>query len=228
YYTPEAAYYPDEIKIKGNTGVYCMPLRGGYISLAFNTDLISPTEAPQTYNDLLDPRWKGKMSIGGTSTGMKWLGNTLEAMGQEYLEKLSRQEIRVHNISGPALATLIVAGEVPLSPTIHFSNAYTLKQKGASIEWKSLEPVLTIIGRGGITVWASHPHAALLFLDYIHSKEGQQLVINEGLITLRKDMKSPELAIKENYLEAKYSTEEYQKKYSEWENLMRRLFIMKR
>ena len=73
-------------------------------------------------SDLLNPKWKGKMSVVSTTTGTRWIGNTLSVMGREFLEKLADQEVKVQNMSGAALAGLVVSGEVPLSPTIFDAN----------------------------------------------------------------------------------------------------------
>ncbi len=229
HYSPEMNAYGDDVKAKGKTGVFYLANREIYISLGFNTRLVAPTDAPKTYKDLLDPRWKGKMSIaGGGANGPRWVGHVLIVMGRDYLEKLSRQDIKVQNIVPAALANLVVSGEVPLSPTIFDSNIFTSKKAGAPVEWHPLEPVLTSVGSSGVTTKAPHPHAALLFLDYLHSKEGQQVVMKGGLSSPREDIGSVEQRFKKNYLEAQYSLEEFEKNYSEWGELMKRLFIRKK
>src|SRR5438445_7493568 len=72
------------------------------------------------------------------------------------------------------------------------------------------------------------PHAALLFLDFLHSKEGQQLMMKGGLWSPREDIGTVDQKFKKNYLDEKYSLEEMEVKYTQWENLMRQLFIKKR
>jgi ABC-type Fe3+ transport system substrate-binding protein len=75
----------------------------------------------------------------------------------------------------------------------------------------------------------THPHAALLFIDYLHSNEGQQFVVKGGLSSPRNDVESlvPQ-KFKKTYLEAKYSLDEYEKKLEEWEDLIQKLFVKKR
>ena len=228
YYSPEAAAYGDEVKEKGKIGLYYLADREIYIGLGFNTKLIAAAEAPKTYKDLLDSKWKGKMSLTNTDTGIRWIGNAENAMGRDYLEKLGRQEIKVQNIAAAALAGLIVSGEVPLSPTIFNSNIYTAKETGAPVEWRPLEPVIANVGSSGITSKSPHPHAALLFLDYLHSKEGQKVVMKGGLGSPREDVGSLEQKFKKIYFETRYSLEEFEKKFNEWEELMKQLFIRKR
>ena len=225
YYSPETAYYSEEVKVKGKLGVFYLADLEPYIGLGFNTKQISPAEAPKTYMDLLDPKWKGKMSFAGTGTGVQWTGNVLNAMGREYLEKLSRQEMKVQNIAAAALAGLVVSGEVPLSPTIINNNVFNYRLKGAPIEWRPLEPVVAQVGFSGMATKAPHPHAALLYLDYLHSKAGQEIVMKGGLSSPREDIGSLEQKFKKTYLGVGYTLEQYEKNFSDWEELMRRLFI---
>jgi iron(III) transport system substrate-binding protein len=226
--SPELSAYDDEAKIKGKRGVYAWTNREIYISLGYNTKLIPAAEAPKSVKDYLDPKWKGKMSIAGTTTGVQWVGAIMDAMGREFLEKLGAQDINVQNISGAALSGLVASGEVPLSPTIFNSNIFTHKQEGAPVDWRSLDPVVAGVGTSGMIVNAPHPHAALLFLDYLHSKFGQQVAMKGGLSSARTDIGSLEQKFKKVYMESKYGPEEYEKKFNEWEALMRRLFIRKR
>ncbi len=198
YFTPEARFYPDTVKSKGKTGVYYLGNRETYNSLGFNTTLISSNDAPKTFKDLLDPKWKSKMSIAGTSTGVRWVGSIIEVMGREFLDKLAEQEIKVQDMSGAALAGLVASAEVPLSPTIFDADVTVAKQKGAPIEWRPLEPVVTTVGYSALSSKAPHPHAALLFLDYVHSKEGQLLMTKGGLWSPREDTGTRRAEVQEN------------------------------
>lgn len=227
-YSPDLAAYNDNVKVKGKSGYLHWTSRELYISLGYNTKLIPSPEAPKAMKDLLDPKWKGKMSIAGTTTGTQWIGAIMETFGREFLEKIAGQEVNVQNISGAALAELVVSGEVPLSPTIFNSNISVAKQKGAPVEWRPIDPVIATTGTSGMVIKAPNPHAALLFLDFLHSKEGQQVVLKGGLSSARNDMGSQEHKFKKVYIESRYPPEEMEKKFSEWEGLKRRLFISRR
>src|SRR6266545_3831713 len=229
YYSPEARYYPDDVKSKGKNGLFYLGDRETYNSLGFNTNLIGLNEAPKTMKELLDPKWKVKMSIVSTSTGVRWIGNTLITMGREFLDKMAEQELRVQDMSGAALSGLVASGEVPLSPTIFDADVTVARQKGAPIEWRPLEPVVATVGSTGLSAKAPNPHAALLFIDFIHSKEGQQLIMKGGLWSPREDIVGTiQQKFKKTYLDEKFSLEELEVKFSQWESLMRQLFIRKR
>ncbi len=227
FYSPEAVYYDDESKGKGKTGVYFLADRESSQALGFNTDLISPAEAPKTFKDLLNPKWKGRMGLSGATSGIRWVGHLMETMGIDFLEKLSLQNVKVLNVSSGAMVSMIVSGEVPLSPNADGPMAYIAYTKGSPIQWRPLDSVDAAIGSSGMTTKAPHPHAALLFLDYIHSQEGQKFVAKLGIISPRKDVAPPSFLgkYKKDYIDSKYPLEVYMEKFDQWENLMNRLFI---
>jgi len=227
YYTPEAAYYPEDVKAQGKIGVYYLGDRELYYGLGFNTDAISPDEAPKNLLDLLDPKWKGKMSIDGGATATRWIGTLMHAKGRDYIEKLSRQDLRTHNITPAAMITLVVSGEVPLCPTLGRTNATLARKKGAHVAWRPFTPTLTTVGASGMITRAPHPHAALLFLDYLHSKEGQEVVMRGELNSPRTDIGSVEEKFEKYYVDTQFPVEVYEKKFSEWENMLKQLFITK-
>ncbi len=228
YFSPEARFYPSELKPRGKSGFFYLPNRETYNSLGFNTKSVPPASAPRSLKDLADPRWKGKMAITSTTTGARWLGNLIETLGREFVDKLADQEISVQDMAPAALINLVVSGEIPLSPTIFDANVTLAKQKGAPVEWRPLEPVVTTVGSAALLAKAANPHAALLFIDYLLSKEGQQLIMKGGLWSPREDVGSVEQKFKKNYMDEKYSSEEMEVKLGQWETLLRQLFLRRR
>ena len=228
YFSPEARHYPNELKPRGKSGFFYLPNRETYNSLGFNTKVIPPASAPRSLKDLLDPKWKGKMAITNTTTGARWVGNFIESQGRELLDKLADQEISLQDMAPAALINLVVSGEIPLSPTIFDANVTLAKQKGAPVEWRPLEPVVATVGSIALLAKAPNPHSALLFIDYLLSKEGQQFIMKGGLWSPREDTGSLDQKFKKSYLDEKYSSEEMESKLGQWENLMRQLVMRKR
>jgi iron(III) transport system substrate-binding protein len=228
YYSPEARHYPNELRPRGKNGFFYLPNRETYNSLGFNTKVIPAASAPRTLRDLVDPKWKGKMAITNTTTGVRWVGNALETQGREYLDKMAEQDVTIQDMAPAALINLVASGEVPLSPTIFDANVTIAKQKGAPVEWRPLEPVVTTVGSAALVAKAANPHTALLFIDYLLSKDGQQLIMKGGLWSPREDVGSVEQKFKKNYLDEKYTSEEMEEKISQWETLLRQLFSKKR
>ncbi len=219
HFSPEINAYDDDVKEKGKSGgVFFWANRELFIGLGFNTKAVPANDAPKNYAALLDPKWKGRMTIAGGSSGPRWIGHISNTMGEGLSKSLANRTLRCRISFRLRLPNQLVSGQVPLSPTIFDSNMATAKRKGAPVEWRPLEPVLTNVGASGMTTRSPHPHAALLFLDYLHSKEGQQVVMKGGLNSPRNDM-DVEQKFKKNYLENQYSLEDFEKNFAEWQNL---------
>jgi iron(III) transport system substrate-binding protein len=218
--SPELAAYPkDAVEPKGNWG----PVRASFIGLGYNTKLVAKDQAPKTLDDLLDPKWKGKMSIAGSSTGVRFVGALLNSKGDDFVRKLGEQQIKVQNVSGRALADLVIAGEVPLSPTIFNSHVADSKQKGAPIEWVPLEPVVVNAGGVALSAHPVHPYASMLFLDFMLSEQGQKIYIEHGYDSPRQGMSTGIGSdFKKVYLET--VAPNYVDSFAKWQQLMRSTF----
>ncbi len=179
FYSPHLAEYPAELKDSkgfwGSTNVY-------FMTLGYNTRNVKANELPKSYEDLLNPRWKGQM-MWSTSRGSgapQFIGNILLTMGQEagkaYLQKLKGQNIAKSTASARQILDLVIAGEYPLAVQIFNHHAYISKAAGAPVEWQPLEPVTATINTIGLAKNSPRPHAAMLFLDFVLSKKGQKIV----------------------------------------------------
>jgi iron(III) transport system substrate-binding protein len=228
--SPELRFFDDDVMKKGKSGVYYWADRETYISLGFNTNHIPAAEAPRRLNDLLDPKWKGKMSLAGGATAARWVGAVIEMAGREFIEKLSGQDVNVHKLSGAALANLVVTGEVPMSPTIFDSNIFVAKRKGAAaVEWPPLDPLVANVGYSGLVAKAPHRMRRCSFSTTSIPKKASNSSSRAALNSPRDDAESlVNQKFKKTYFEAKYSVEEYEKKVSEWEGLIQKLLMRRR
>src|SRR6267142_1104643 len=178
FYSPHLAEYPAELKDPqgywGVSNVY-------FHTLGYNTRMVKPNEVPRTYEELLNPRWKGQMiwSTGRGGGGPLFVGNLFQTMGETagkvYLQKLKAQNIAKSTASARQVLDLVIAGEYPLVLVIFNHHAYISKTAGAPSEWQPLEPVAATISTVGLPKFAPHPHAALLFLDFVISKRVQKI-----------------------------------------------------
>jgi len=151
--------------------------RFNFFTVAYNTNLVKADEVPKTYEDLLHPRFAGRVGI--EAGDADWFGAMVKAMGEEkglaFFRKLAaaKPEIR----SGHTLmAELVASGEIPLAVTIYNHNAERLVVKGAPIRWKALKPTFGRPNAIGVARRAPHPYAALLFSDFMLSLEGQTIL----------------------------------------------------
>jgi iron(III) transport system substrate-binding protein len=187
---------PEAVNFEPNAiegGRHWISVRESYTGIGFNTSKISPTEAPHSYDDLLDPKWKGRMAVSGTlGTAGNWIGAMVVTHGADFVQKLGRQDIRVYQIAGRALANLMIAGEVALSPTIYQSHVAASRAQGAPLAWNVPGPVPVTDTSAALAAKAPHPHAAMLFIDFLLSREAQLMYRDLGYLSSRKDMKSDE------------------------------------
>ena len=189
YFSPNLAFIDDGALIKARgEGVYAAAFRASGIGLGFNTKLLTRDQAPKTYKDLLNPKWKKMMAMVGSNTGMDFVEALLHAHGEDFLKELAKQEIDVHSVSGRALSEMVINGEYSLSPTIYDSHVFEAKKKGAPIDWIPLEPVFVHLGQVVLPKHSAHPHAALLFIDFDLSKEAADIYKASGYNSLRKDV----------------------------------------
>ena len=151
--------------------------RFAFFVMGYNTNLVKPEELPATYDDLLHPRWAGRITIEGTD--INWFSAVVKAMGEQkgmaYFRKLAAQKPTIRN-SHILIAQLVAAGEVPFFLNAYNNNMETLKLQGAPVDWKPLQPAFGLAASIGLSSNAPHPHAALLFVDFALSKEGQEIV----------------------------------------------------
>jgi iron(III) transport system substrate-binding protein len=147
-----------------------------FFVMGWNTNLVKPAEVPSRYEDLLDPRWAGRITIEGTD--VSWFAAVTRAMGEQkglaYFRQLAAQKPEIRN--GHILtAQLVASGEVPFFLTAYNNNIETLKAKGAPVDWRPLQPAFGQAAAVGVAKHAPHPHAALLFADFLLSREGQEI-----------------------------------------------------
>jgi iron(III) transport system substrate-binding protein len=148
-------------------------------SIAYNTNLVKPDDAPTSYADLLSPKWTGKMVKGHpaySGTIMTTTFQLVRELGWDYLEKLSKQRVmQVQSSTDPPKK--LALGERAVMADGNEYNIVLLKEAGQPVEpvYPS-EGTPTISGPTGIFVNAPHPNAAKLFQAWLHSREAQQFL----------------------------------------------------
>ena len=192
-YTPQAnSMYPKEFKEEGLwTTVYYHAYVTGY-----NTRLVTARALPKSYDDLLDPKWKGALMMEGTKAD--WFAGMLQIMGQErglkYMRALAKQQPSPRE-GHELLAQLIVAGEGLFDINIPAASVERMKERGAPIEWTALGEVPAIMVGIGLSAQAPHANAAKVFLDFVLSREGQKLMQTPGRLIARGDLANEQAAM---------------------------------
>jgi len=150
---------------------------------AYNTKLVKKEDLPKTYNDLTDPKWKGKLAV--EANDHVWFGALMGEMGEAATRKLFDSIIATNGISvrkgHSLLAGMVASGEVPLALTVYTWNSETLKRKGAPVETLLLQPLYGYPAGIAMPVRAPNPNAAVLFYDFVLG-EGQKIMADAGYI----------------------------------------------
>ena len=188
FYSPHFADIPSEAFPKHR---YYAPDNLLFTVMGYNTKLVSPSEVPKTYQDLLAPKWRGKLGI--ESSNIAWFAAVTKAMGEEkglaYFRELAATGPQVR--SGHTLLTeLVAAGEIPIALTVYNQAVDKLKAKGAPIAWRALQPAFGRADGVALAKHASHPYAALLFADYVLSPEGQRYIKQASRVPVNRRVDS--------------------------------------
>jgi iron(III) transport system substrate-binding protein len=160
---------------------------------AYNTSKVKKEDLPKTYDDLLDSKWKGKLGIEAADS--VWLATVINALGQQKGTELFQKLVATNGISvrsGHSLLTnLVASGEVPLALTTYNYSPAQLKQKGAPIDWFMIEPAVAQFRGVAMASKAPHPHAALLWYDFMLSDTAQRILADRFNYPTSKHLESP-------------------------------------
>ncbi len=157
--------------------------------LAYNTSKVRADELPRSYQDLLDPRWKGRLGI--ESKEAEWFYTLVHELGEDKGLKLFRDIQAANGFSvrdGNALLNnLVVAGEVPLAVTMYSYLADQSKKAGAPLNWFTLQPVIAYTDGMAVVKRAPHPNAAVLFYDFMFTEGETFLTQLDHITTSRRN-----------------------------------------
>jgi ABC-type Fe3+ transport system substrate-binding protein len=230
--SPYLAEYPAELKdaqgIWGATNLY-------FLTLGYNTRMVKSNEVPKTWEDLLNPKWRGQM-IWSTSRGSgapMMIGNILLSMGPEagkaYLLRLAKQSIAKSTASNRQILDLVIAGEYPIALHIFNHHALISRKAGAPVDWQPLEPVTATFNSTGLVKNTPHPHAAMLFLDFVFSKRGQKIFQDVDYLPAHPEMAARQADLKPGggrFKRANYVSPDVQyEKGNEWIDFFQSQFL---
>src|SRR3982075_3830938 len=150
-------------------------------AIANNTSLGKPEDAPKSFTDLLDPKWAGKMVKGHPAYSGAIMTATFQIVGElgwGYFEKLSTQRImQVQSSTDPPKK--LALGERAVMADGNDYNLLILKEAGQPVEViYPTEGTPLITGPSGVFKSAPNPNAARLFQNWMHSLEGQQVLVD--------------------------------------------------
>jgi len=195
-------------------------------ALAYNTKAVKKDELPKSYDDLAQPRWKGRLGIEADDT--EWLAGVLSQIGEQKGIELFRDIVQKNGISvrrGHTLLTnLVASGEVPLALTVYNYKAEQLKNQGAPIDWFAIGKAVARPNGAAVMKRAPHPNAAVLFYDFEISEEGQRILAKRDFVPTNRKVDSPLNKIPLLVVDPKVMLDQQAK----WSKLYEELFLKQR
>ncbi len=223
FFTPRAGTFGRQAK---DPKEFWVATRYNILVAAWNMNAVTDADSPKTYEDLLDAKWRGKIGI--EATDQVWLGTLLELWGEakamEFFRRLSAQQPLVRQ-GHTLLAELIVAGEVPMSPTIYNHRAERLRSRRAPIDWRPLQPAVAVPHVISVPANAPHPHVAMLFVDFLLSPEGQQELVKLGRIPAHPLVKANPPYLNQGFAYRVIDPNTFLTKFARYDQLWQELFI---
>jgi iron(III) transport system substrate-binding protein len=192
-------------------------------TIAYNTNLVRAADAPKSFAALADPKWKGRLGIEADDNN--WFFAMAGAMGEARTLALFRDIVAKNGMSvrkGHSLmANLVASGEVPVAITAYLDEVNGLKQKGAPIGNVFAAPTIAMPTAAAAFARAPHPHAAVLFLDFLLSEDAQKILAARNVVP--SNMKVQRLPVKLTLMDVpKYLDEN-----AKWVRLYREIFVTK-
>lgn len=185
YYSPSVANLSPRAYLSAGDGkVYFATGVVSVGSIAYNTSLVPANLAPKSWDDLLNPAFREKIAVTGQSPlPQEWLAAAIKAKGADWVLKLKDQKIKRLNVSGAGIAQAVASGQYPIGLAVYNTGFQVAKAEGNPIEWVALEPLQVVTQSLHLSAKAPHPHAAMLWVDWMLSDEGQAAYAKFGFIT---------------------------------------------
>lgn len=217
YFSPHLNNFPDDSKEEADKSrVFWTTDRESIVGMGYNRNMIRAAEVPKNFADMLKPEHKGKIGVSGDTTGVRFVGAMIAAKGEEFVKQLRNMDVKMHMISGGAMHELMAAGEMHMSISIFRNHVLAGKLKGAPTEWVPLDLSPANAGSVALPAATNSPHAALLFIDFLLSPEGQKIFEEK----FRFATSTKNYGFKRWYPEKGLTVEQYEKAEERWKKLL--------
>jgi iron(III) transport system substrate-binding protein len=195
YRSPEREFF--RAGLKDQDGLWTAYMTNVMVS-AFNTRQVKKEEAPRNVNDLLNPRWRGKLTM--DSQSYVWFGTMLQYLGDDaglrFMKRLNEQNIS-HQRGRRLMTQLVAAGEFDMAVETNLNSVLSLARQGAPLSFAPIQPYFLSPSLVFMSANAPHPYTAALFIDFLLSEEGQKIVVSTNRMPANSKVKSPETQILE-------------------------------
>lgn len=192
---------------------------------AYNTNEIAAADVPTRFEDLMDPKWNGRLTVEANDFG--WLKGMADELGEEQALSLLRDIVSTNGVNvrdGHGLITnMLASGEVPFTFTQYYEQAAHARDEGAPIAVAFLDPVIALPTGLAMMRNAPHPTAAMLFMEF-YLTDAQDILASYDYIgsnvnrQVLPDGMNPVVVEMSDYLD----------EYEKWHDLHREIFAARR
>lgn len=157
----------------------------------YNSKQVPRAQAPRSIDDLLQPRWKGR--LGMDKDADDWLAAIMDYYGDERGKQIARglgaQQLNIRK-GRTLVSQLVAAGEFSVQIDAHHHEAVALRKAGAPIDYLFPEPFVPVkaVSAFVLSSHPPHPHAAALLVDFMISKKGQEIAYRQSRWPAHKDL----------------------------------------
>lgn len=186
--TPATDAYPAEYK-----GTDWVASRMSYFGPSYNTNLVKKEDVPKDWTDLADPKWKGKLVWSSESTGAPLMITALrKAMGEEkamaFFTALAKNNVASVSVNQRQVVNMVMAGEYAISLDAFLHHPIISAKAGAPVAALPLAPIIATNGSVLFPKNGPQPCSGMLLLDFILSKEGQEIMRDAEYFPARPDV----------------------------------------
>ncbi len=203
-------------------------------TVGVNTNLVPTAQEPKSWDDLLDPKWKGKMVWGSqtsSSAGPGFVGLTLKSRGEqagmEFLRKMSGQSIAAIPVAARQVLDQVIQGEYSIGLMIFNHHAVISAAQGAPVKWLPVSPATVTLNVASVAKDAPHPNAAKLFLDYMISEPGQKIFADNDYLPANPKVSAKDKTLIPDGVTIKrmaFTPEEIEDNMQNWNKIFREVF----
>jgi len=200
----------------------------------YNTDLVPKAAAPKSFEDLLDPRWKGKIAwntASSPSAAGGFVGVVLTSMGEEkgraYLKELAKQNVTGIQVAARQVLDQVIAGEYAIALNIFNNHAVISATKGAPSAWIPMNPAMAVLSVISVTKDAPHTNAGKLFVEFLVSEEGQKLYRDADYMPIDPNVPARDPSLRpdgERFKALTFTPEQIETNMPKWAGLFREYF----
>ena len=153
---------------------------------------VDEADAPKTWNDLLDPKWQGQIIMtdpAQASTTKYWMAAMMqsEKYGPEFFKKLRENGVELES-GTTATHNRVADASYQVGICLDYVSANLIAEGSPMAFHYTTEDVITMTSPVAIIKGCANPDNAKLLMDFILSKEGQEVLVANNLVSVRDDV----------------------------------------